>query len=321
MKSINVWRWQSLFAHRGLNWTAALSLGCTLIVLVLYSADPRELLGVPLWEKPLKFLISTTLYSATFSWLYSYVDKLQKLARWMGNLIGGLLVVELVVIIGLASLGTTSHFNVSTPFHLAMWSVMATAISAVWGATFILGASLWNAPRMSAGLRLAVRWALGLGLAGMGIAFTMTPPQAQQIQPDTWAGIAGAHTVGAADGGTGLPFFGWSTIAGDLRVSHFLGLHALQVLPAFALIVSVAIASQYARLAIITGLGMSYGLFIAFTYVQALMGQSIVHVSTIAGLVLALIVGLLVSALSQRVRSNSHKRRLSLPEMKKPKKL
>jgi hypothetical protein len=174
---------------------------------------------------------------------------------------------------------------------------------------------------MSADLRLAVRWALGLGLAGMGIAFTMTPPQAQQIQPETWAGIAGAHTVGAADGGTGLPFFGWSTIAGDLRVSHFLGLHALQILPALALIVSVVIASKYARLAIITGLGTSYGLFITFTYVQALMGQSIVHVSTAAGLVLALLSGLLVSALNHKVLGNSHKQKLADAEMKKPTKL
>ena len=115
-----------MFAHRGLNWTAALSLVCALIVLVLYAADPRELLGVPLWEKPLKFLISSTLYSATFSWLYGYVDKQQKLARWMGNLIGALLVVELVVIIGLAALGTTSHFNVSTPFHIVMWPSLTT---------------------------------------------------------------------------------------------------------------------------------------------------------------------------------------------------
>ena len=163
MNAIDVVRWQNLFAHRGLNWTAALSLVCTLIVLVLYAADPRELLGVPLWEKPLKFLISSTLYSATFSWLYGHVDKQQKLARWMGNLIGALLVVELVVIIGLAALGTTSHFNVSTPFHIVMWSVMAAAISAVWGATFILGASLWNAPRC----RQACDWQSD-GLLGLG---------------------------------------------------------------------------------------------------------------------------------------------------------
>ncbi len=276
-----------------------------LTVVLLYAIDTREILGVSVWEKPLKFLISATVYATTFSWLYAFVDKGKKLASLMGSLIAIMLVVELIAITGMASVGSTSHFNVSTPFNIAVWSVMATAISIVWVATFLLSVGLWNSGRMSADLRLAVRWAIGLGLAGMGIAFTMTPPQPHQTLPENWAGVAGAHTVGAADGGPGLPFLGWSTEAGDLRVSHFFGLHALQVLPLVALLLSVLVASDRLRVATITGVAASYTLVVAFTYVQALLGQTIAQASTLVALGSILLLGLTVAGLTYRRSSKT----------------
>ncbi len=263
--------------------TAVASLVGALAALMLYVFDPRELLGVSVWEKPLKFFLSSFAYTATFSWLYSFVDRRKKFATLMGNLIAALLIVELIAIVSMASVGLTSHFNVSSPFHIGIWSLMATAISVVWGATFILGASLWNSQIMSRDLRLAVRWALGIALAGMGIAFTMTPPQPQQIEPENWSGIAGAHTVGAADGGPGLLFLGWSTEAGDLRISHFFGLHSIQVLPLLAVVLVLIGASYRLRISIITGVAVSYSMLVALTYIQALMGQSILHWSSLVG--------------------------------------
>ena len=62
---------------------------------------------------------------------------------------------------------------------------------------------------------------------GMGLAYLMTWPTASQLA--NYQGIAGAHAVGVEDGGPGLPFLGWSTVAGDLRVGHFFGLHSIQV--------------------------------------------------------------------------------------------
>lgn len=69
---------------------------------------------------------------------------------------------------------------------------------------------------------------LVIGLAGMAVGFLMTSPTPEQLHD--FHGIAGAHAVGAPDDGPGLPFLGWSTIGGDLRVPHFVGMHALQAL-------------------------------------------------------------------------------------------
>ena len=76
-----------------------------------------------------------------------------------------------------------------------------------------------------------LKLALALGsintAVGMGLAYLMTWPTAAQLS--NYQGIAGAHAVGVSDGGPGLPFLGWSTVAGDLRVGHFFGLHSIQV--------------------------------------------------------------------------------------------
>jgi hypothetical protein len=98
--------------------------------------------------------------------------------------------------------------------------------------------------------------------------------------------MLGAHTVGAPDGGPGLPLTGWSTTAGDLRVPHFVGLHALQVLPLFALAL-VALAPRLTRLReervrvrLVLTAAVSHTGLVAVLLWQALRGQSPAHPDT-----------------------------------------
>lgn len=196
---------------------------------VLAIADPREILGQNAWFKPLKFVLSTGIYAVTLAWLIGQVRRFRRAADVLGTITAVALLVEIVAITGAAAAGTTSHFNIATPLNGALWAVMAGSIVVVWLATAVVGVTVALSPGSDAARNLAVRSGIVLGIVGMGLAFLMTSPTAEQL--DDFQGIAGAHAVGIADGGAGLPFLGWSTEGGDLRVPHFVGLHALQVIP------------------------------------------------------------------------------------------
>ena len=267
--------------HRPLLGLAAAMLVLVVVCLVGLLVDPRTLLGVNVWEKPLKFAISTAIYAVTWAWLIGQLERFRRVAWWAGTVIAGLLAIELVIITGAAVAGITSHFNVSTPLAAVLWSVMAASISTLWVATFVVSVILFRNSLGDRARSLAIRAGALIALVGMGLAFLMTGPTAQQL--DDWQGIAGAHTVGVADGGPGLPLLGWSTVAGDLRIPHFVGMHALQLIP-LALIL-IELASR--RVAVLRSVDVRYRLvaIISATYVavlavltwQALRGQSIVQ--------------------------------------------
>lgn len=266
--------------HRPLLVLAAAMGVLVVVCLVGLVVDPRESLGVNVWEKPLKFAISTAVYAVTWSWLIGQLQRFQRVAWWAGTISAILLLIELVIITGAAAAGITSHFNVSTPFNTVLWSIMAASIGTLWVATFMVSIILFRNSLGDRARTLAIRAGALIALAGMALAFLMTGPTAAQL--DDWQGIAGAHTVGLADGGPGLPLLGWSTVAGDLRIPHFIGMHALQAIPLALILIELAAR----RIAVLRDVDVRYRLvaIVSAAYVavlavltsQALRGQSIV---------------------------------------------
>ena len=111
--------------------------------------------------------------------------------------------------------------------------------------------------------------AQGLGLNDVSILFPLPSTL-------TAAHLWSAHTVGGVDGGPGVPVTGWSREHGDVRVPHFIGLHALQVLGVIGLLVRRSKGPETARVRVVLAAAASYAVFFALLLWQALRGQSVV---------------------------------------------
>jgi hypothetical protein len=212
---------------KSLFWLAVICVVVAIALIPLWMLDSRQLLGVSVWEKPIKFYISVSIFSFTYSWLSSFLTRGGRWVKLTGFVIAMSLAVEIVIILAMASIGETSHFNVSTPTAIAIWSIMATFISIVLFSTIFISLMIFFQKQQEFNLKLALALGSINTAVGMGLAYLMTSPTATQLA--NYQGIAGAHAVGVSDGGPGLPFLGWSTVAGDLRVGHFFGLHSIQV--------------------------------------------------------------------------------------------
>jgi hypothetical protein len=227
MQPEKLFDWSRLKHNKSLFWLAVICVVVAIALIPLWILDSRQLLGVSVWEKPIKFYISVAMFSFTYSWLSSFLTRGDRWVKLTGLVIAVSLAVEIVIILAMASIGETSHFNVSTPTAIAIWSIMATFISIVLFSTIFISLIILFQRQQEFNLKLALALGSINTAVGMGLAYLMTWPTATQLA--NYQGIAGAHAVGVEDGGPGLPFLGWSTVAGDLRVGHFFGLHSIQV--------------------------------------------------------------------------------------------
>ena len=200
--------------------------------------DERLVTGQPVWLKPSKFAASIALYTFTLTWLLAQVEGRRRVVRAVGRVTAVGMWVEILIIGGQAARGVGSHFNTTSALNGALFSVMGVSILVVWLAGFV---ALWLLVRQrfaDRSLGFALRLGLFISLVGAGLGGVMTQPNAAQRAELAAGGMPramGAHSVGAPDDGPGLPGVGWSTRGGDLRAPHFLGLHAMQVLPLLAL--------------------------------------------------------------------------------------
>ena len=270
--------------HRGLYAFAVAMAALTPVLAVLAVVDARVLLGAPLWLKPLKFAISLALYSATLAWMLGQLR--ERALQRVGWIVTVASAVEMAIIVGQAAVGNRSHYNVDTPLSAALWSTMGMTIVVLWLATLAVALRFLRGggTRPGRAATTAVRLGLVVALVGLAEGFLMA--------------TAGAHAVGVPDGGPGLPLVGWSTTGGDLRIAHFVGMHALQGLPLIA--AGLAVTRRFDELARIRLVGIAAvawtGLTVLLTW-QALRAQPLLAPDALTlGALAVLVLGTVAAA-------------------------
>jgi hypothetical protein len=284
-----VYRW-----HRPLVAFAFVMAALAVVAAVGVFVDDRVLGGVPIWLKPLKFAISLTVYGPTLAWMISLLRRGRRFAWWSGTVVAVALVIEMIVIVAQVIRGRHSHFDVATPLDTTLWVVMGASIGVLWLANLVIAVLLLSDRVADQALNWAVRLSMVVMLGGLGVGFLMTQPTPEQ-QRGMSAGLAptlvGGHSVGVEDGGPAMWLTGWSTTGGDLRIPHFVGIHALQALPLLVLLLRRFPAPVQLRLVFVAA--GTYAGLVGLVLWQALRGQPLIHPD---GLTLSVLAGLLAVA-------------------------
>ncbi len=224
----------------------------SILFLVLTKISDTQVYNVSAWYKPFKFAFSIFLFSWTMAWYCYYLPSFNiNYFNWSTIILLGF---EIIYITIQANKGQLSHYNISTPVYSALYSMMALAASLVTIYTAYVGLLFFtnDFPTLPDYYLWAIRLSILIFVIFSFEGFVM--------------GSRLTHTIGGEDGGVGIPLLNWSTKFGDPRIAHFIGMHALQVLPVLSFYLlkntkaTIILAILYAFLAV-------------FTLVQAFQGK------------------------------------------------
>jgi hypothetical protein len=194
-----------------------LCLALSLIFITLTKFTDTQVYNVNAWYKPFKFAFSTFTFAWAMAWYCYYLPDFNiKLFNWSVIILLGF---EIVYIALQASKGQLSHYNLSTPVYTFLYSMMALAATLVTVYTAYVGFLFFN--NSFPDLPAYYVWAIRLGIS-LFVLFSFE---------GFLMGSRLNHSVGGLNDNSNWFIMGWSKTVGDLRVAHFIGMHALQVLP------------------------------------------------------------------------------------------
>ena len=222
--------------------------------------DDRTLAGISVWIKPLKFWISGGIYILTLGFFMTKYPYSRRKKNIINNIVSWTLLLEVGIIFYQAVRGVRSHYNQDSMFDGMLFAAMGILIGINVIVMILLA---FDAARLKLKVAKPIQVAICIGWIVVVVGSWVGGQMISQL----------AHNVGVVDGGKGLPILNWSTVAGDLRIAHFFGLHGIQIIPLFAwiLVKKWNTTTRNKIIAVIT-FGLLFAACIAYVFYQAKQG-------------------------------------------------
>lgn len=222
-------------------------------VAVWLLAGAPSLAGPVSWRKPIVFGFSSATATLSVAWLVSLlpVTKRRNRAAWT-------YAVPMVLEVGLIDLqrwrGVASHFNNTSALDTGIYNLMAVLIIVCVSAIGVLGLRLFRSVEVARDTRLAG----ALGVAYLLLGSVMGAAISAHASVVVATGVGTTSMVGAA----------------PLKLPHGFALHALQVLPILAWLLSRTSLSVAVRARLVVRAAISYGVLFGAALVQTLLGRA-----------------------------------------------
>jgi hypothetical protein len=244
---------------------------------IVFLLDDRPWSGPISWRKPLLFSLSFALVGASLAWVMSFLPRRNAAGWFLLGSFGVASIAETALISLQAWRGVGSHFNFVTEFDASVFATMGLMIIVV--VVDIVAITVWSFVSLEApaSFALAIRAGLVLMVVGQGIGGFLVREGLRQEE----VGPVSSPLV-----------FGQN---GVLNVSHAAALHALQLLPVLAWLLSFSGRSESTRTRIVAVAACGYAGVVLLSAFQALGGRAPWDLSLVGTAVLVLSAAALVA--------------------------
>ena len=206
--------------------------------------------------------------------------------------------------------GVPSHFNTVTAFDTAVFQLMGLLVAiAALGIVIVTVRALISLPAAASSMRLAIRAGLLLLVAGQILGQLILVNGATVLHTQAGANLARANVFG---------------LAGQMKVPHAVALHAIQVLPVLAWLLSFTALTERVRLRLVVLATVGYTGLLLVNVAQTFRGLAPLALDVSASVTLLVSLALLCGAAAVtlvnlvRPRSRDQNPRTPSPETGRP---